>query len=107
MSNVPAVSDQTFDKEVVASATPVLVDFYATWCGPCQVLAPVVDQIAQELTGKLKVVKVDIDEAQDATANHAVTAVPTLLVFKGGKEVYRRQGAAPKRVLMEEIQKLI
>ena len=107
MSNVPAVNDQSFNQEVVSSATPVLVDFYATWCGPCQVLAPVVDQISQELSGKLKVVKVDIDEAQDATANNGVTAVPTLLVFKGGKEVYRRQGAAPKRVLMEEIQKLI
>lgn len=107
MSNVPAVNDQSFQQEVVSSATPVLVDFYATWCGPCQVLAPVVDQISQELSGKLKVVKVDIDEAQDSTANHGVTAVPTLLVFKGGKEVYRRQGAAPKRVLMEEIQKVI
>ena len=53
MSNVPAVNDQTFEKEVVSSATPVLVDFYATWCGPCQVLAPVVDQISQELSGKL------------------------------------------------------
>jgi len=107
MSNVAAVNDQTFNQEVVSSATPVLVDFHATWCGPCQVLAPVVDQIAQELSGKLKVVKVDIDEAQDAAANNGVTAVPTLLVFKGGKEIYRRQGAAPKRVLMEELQKIL
>jgi thioredoxin 1 len=107
MSNVPAVNDQTFDQEVVSSATPVLVDFYATWCGPCQVLAPVVDQISQELSGKLKVVKVDIDEAQDATSNNGVTSVPTLVVFKGGKEVYRRVGAAPKRALMEELQKVL
>lgn len=107
MSKVPAVDDKNFNAEVISSATPVLVDFHATWCGPCQVLAPVVDQIADEFKGKLKVVKVDIDEAQDAAANNGVTSVPTLVVFKGGKEVYRRVGAAPKRELVGELQKVI
>lgn len=105
MSNVPAVTDQSWDAEVLKASTPVLVDFHATWCGPCKALAPVIDEIATEYTGKLKVVKVDVDEAQDTASKLGIMSVPTLMIFKGGKEAMRRVGGAPKQALMAEIQK--
>lgn len=103
MSSVAQVTDNTFDTEVMKSATPVLVDFYTTWCGPCKVLAPVIDQIAKEMTGKLKVVKVNVEEAQDTAASFGITSVPTLVIFKKGKEVARRVGTVPKSDLVAEI----
>ena len=105
MSNVPAVTDQSWDAEVLKASTPVLVDFHATWCGPCKALAPVIDEIATEYTGKLKVVKVDVDEAQDTATSLGIMSVPTLMIFKDGKEAMRRVGGAPKQTLMAEIQK--
>ena len=105
MSSVPSVTDQTWDAEVLKSSTPVLVDFHATWCGPCKVLAPVIDEIAQEYDGKLKVVKVDVDQAQDTASSLGIMSVPTLMIFKGGQETMRRVGGAPKQTLVEEIQK--
>ena len=107
MSAALEVNDGTFEQEVVKSATPVLVDFFATWCGPCKAVAPILDEIGKELAGKLKVVKVDIDNSGEVTASFGITSVPTLVLVKGGKEVGRILGAAPKRELMSKIQPLL
>src|SRR5256885_16840186 len=84
MSSVPAVNDANFEAEVIRSELPVLVDFYATWCGPCKQLAPIVDALAKDYSGKLKVVKLDIDEAPAVASSHGIMAVPTIILFKGG-----------------------
>ena len=107
MSAALEVNDGTFDQEVVKSTTPVLVDFFATWCGPCKAVAPILDEIGKELAGKLKVVKVDIDNSEETTGSFGITSVPTLVLVKGGKEVGRILGAAPKRDLMSRIQPLL
>jgi thioredoxin 1 len=102
-SALPAVTDQTWDAEVVKSPLPVLVDFHATWCGPCKALAPVVEEIARERQGKLKVVKVDVDIAQKTAASLGIQSVPTLILFQDGKEVRRRIGAGSKAALAKEL----
>jgi thioredoxin 1 len=104
MSNVKEVTDMTFESEVVNSKTPVLIDFYATWCGPCKMMAPIIDEVARDYAGKLKVVKVDVDESGETAATYGVTAMPTFVVFKNGQEVWRRLGAAPKAAFVNEIQ---
>ena len=103
MSNVAAVTDQNWEAEVTKSSLPVLVDFHATWCGPCKVLAPVVDEIATDMKGKVKVVKCDVDEAQDTAASLGILSVPTLVLFQGGKEVRRRVGAGPKATIVKDL----
>jgi thioredoxin 1 len=107
VSNVAQVSEQAFDAEVLKSKTPVLVDFFTTWCGPCKALAPVVDEIAKDLTGKLKVVKVDLDEANDLAATLGITSVPTLVLFQDGKEATRRTGSGPKRDILAFVQTVV
>lgn len=104
MSNVKEVTDVNFESEVVNSKTPVLIDFYATWCGPCKMMAPIIDDIAKDYAGKLKVVKVDVDESGETAATYGVTAMPTFVVFKDGQEVWRRLGAAPKAAFVNELQ---
>ena len=103
MGNAMAVTTQNFDSEVLQSSVPVLVDFWAAWCGPCRAIAPTVDEIAGEYAGKLKVVKVDPDENQDITVKFQVMSIPTLMVFKNGKVVERVVGALPKAVLLSKI----
>lgn len=103
MSNVKEVTDTTFESEVVNSKTPVLIDFYATWCGPCKMMAPIIDEVARDYAGKLKVVKVDVDESGETAATYGVTAMPTFVVFKDGQEVWRRLGAAPKAAFVDEL----
>jgi thioredoxin 1 len=98
-----AVTTQNFDSEVLQSSVPVLVDFWAAWCGPCRTVAPTVDEIAGEYAGKLKVVKVDTDENQDIAIKFQVMSIPTLMVFKDGKMVERVVGALPKSVLLSKI----
>lgn len=93
MADVLSVTDATFEEEVLAADTPVLVDFWATWCAPCKALAPHVATLAGEHQGKLKVVKMDVQANMGTAAKHKVTALPTLIVFKGGREVARQQGA--------------
>ena len=102
---VVILSDSTFDQEVLKSKIPVLVDFWATWCGPCIRLAPVIDELAAENAGKVKVCKVDVDESQQAAVTYAVQSIPTLILFKDGEMVERIVGGVPKRVLQEAINK--
>jgi len=104
MSNVKQVSDGTFEAEVLNSDTPVLIDFFAEWCGPCKMMAPVLDEVARDYAGKLKVVKVDVDESGETAARYGVTAMPTFVLLKNGREAFRRIGAAPKSTFVRELQ---
>lgn len=98
--SVQAVSDKDFEKEVVSSEGPVLVDFWAEWCAPCQKLLPIVEEVAGEMAGKLKIVKVNIEEAPEAPTKYGVRGIPALMLFKGGKLVDTRMGGMPKSQLM-------
>jgi thioredoxin 1 len=97
------VSDANFDAEVLKANVPVLVDFWATWCGPCKMIAPVVEELANEYDGKLKVVKVDVDSNPETSMKFSIRSIPTLMIFKGGKVVEQLIGAMPKRNLMDKL----
>jgi len=98
----PQVSDSTFQKEVLDSSEPVLVDFFAEWCGPCKAMAPALDAVANELKGKVKVVKVDVDQNPSVTMNYGVQAMPTLLLFKDGKVAAQHTGAIVQKKKLED-----
>jgi thioredoxin 1 len=97
------VNGQNFDQEVLKAKGPVLTDFYADWCGPCQALAPIVEELANELSGQLKVAKLDVDQEQELSMKYGVQSIPTLIVFRGGQEVERIIGFMPKRQLLEKL----
>jgi thioredoxin 1 len=101
------LQDATFDKEVLKSDVPVLVDFWAVWCGPCKAIAPAVEALATEYKGKVKVAKMDVDEHQQVPQQYGIRSIPTLLVFKGGRVVDTIVGAVPKSKLEESIKKAI
>jgi thioredoxin 1 len=103
MSNATAVTDQDFEAEVIKSSTPVLVDFWAEWCGPCRMIAPAVDQISAEYAGRLKVVKMNVDENPEIPIRFGIQGIPTLLLFKDGQVVEKIVGAAPKPALVARI----
>jgi thioredoxin 1 len=99
------MTDSNFEQEVLSSDRPVLVDFWAEWCGPCKMIAPIVEELAHEYDGKLKVGKVDVDSNQQVSMQFGVRSIPTLLIFKSGKVVEQVIGAVPKRLLAEKIAK--
>lgn len=96
------INSENFEKEVLNSNEPVLVDFYADWCGPCKMMAPVVEELAGELQGKAKVGKINVDENQDLAMKYNVMSIPTLIIFKDGKEFKRFVGVRDKNELLNE-----
>ena len=101
------LTDDTFDKDVVQSAEPVLVDFWAPWCGPCRMLAPVIEELAKEYTGKVKVGKINTDEHPNAASRFKISAIPTLLFFKGGKVVEQLVGVHSKAEIKKTLDSLV
>jgi thioredoxin 1 len=97
------LTDANFDAEVLRSSLPVLVDFWAVWCGPCKMIAPVVEELAKEYHAGLKVGKVDVDNNPEVSTRFGIRSIPTLLLFKGGKVVEQIVGAVPKRNLVEKV----
>jgi thioredoxin 1 len=106
MSNAKAVSDGEFTKEVLESAIPVVVDFWATWCGPCQVMGPVIDAVAGEYEGKIKVLKINVDENPVTPSKYGVRGIPTLILFDKGEVVDRIIGAQPKKAVENLLKKV-
>lgn len=96
MSNLVVITDENFEQEVLQSEIPVLIDLWAEWCGPCHMVAPIVEQLAAEYNGKLKVGKLDVDTSPMIPGSYGVQGIPTLLLFKNGQEVGRIVGARPK-----------
>ncbi len=101
------LTEENFDGEVMQSDIPMIVDFWATWCPPCKILAPVFEELAGEYEGKMKFAKLDTDEVRAVAQKYSIMSIPTLIVFKGGKEVERMVGALPKESLKEKIDALL
>ena len=101
--NIVTLTDANFKEEVLDSYMPVLVDFWAEWCGPCRMVGPVVEEIAKEQAGKLKVAKVDVDANPSMTGRFGIAGIPTLILFKGGQEVDRIVGFMPKQALWSKV----
>ena len=100
---VGKVSDATFDSEVLKATEPVVVDFWAEWCGPCRMIAPALEEIAGTLNGKVKIVKLNVDENPRTAAKYGIQSIPTLMIFKDGQMASRQIGAAPKQKLEQWI----
>jgi thioredoxin 1 len=105
MSAAAQVTDATFKQEVLDSQVPVLVDFWAPWCGPCRMVAPIVDEISLQYEGKVKVVKVNTDENPTVASQYGIRSIPTLMIFKGGQRVDMVVGAVPKTTLSTTLEK--
>ncbi|MEO0489488.1 MAG: thioredoxin [Cyanobacteria bacterium P01_A01_bin.123] len=101
------VTDSTFKQEVLESELPVLVDFWAPWCGPCRMVAPVVEEISEQYDGKIKVVKVNTDDNPSVASQYGIRSIPTLMIFKGGQRVDMVVGAVPKTTLANTLEKYL
>jgi len=107
MSSAAQVTDSTFKQEVLESEVPVLVDFWAPWCGPCRMVAPIVDEISAQYEGKVKVVKLNTDENPTVASQYGIRSIPTLMIFKGGQRVDMVVGAVPKTTLATTLEKYL
>lgn len=105
MGSTQAVTDNDFEKEVLQSQVPVLVDFWAEWCGPCRGLAPKLEEIAGEMAGKVRIVKINIDENQNAPQKYGIRSIPTMILFKNGQQVEQLLGNLPKESIVQMISK--
>jgi thioredoxin 1 len=105
--NVVELSDATFDSTIQDSTEPVLVDFWAPWCGPCRMLAPIIEQVADEYAGKVKVCKLNTDQGRDTAVEFGITAIPTLILFQGGKVQKKWVGLTSKKDISEALSKLL
>ena len=107
MADIVEVTDQSFDQEIIHSDIPAMVDFWAEWCGPCKMVGPVVEELAQEYKGQIKVAKLNVDENRETPAKFGIRNIPTLILFKGGEVAQTIIGAHPKNHISEELKKLL
>lgn len=107
MAQALHLTEDTFEQEVIKSDIPVLIDFWATWCGPCRMIAPIVDELAVEYEGKVKVCKVDVDSNQQIAMNYGIRSIPTVLIFKGGEVAETIVGAVPKQQFTDKLDALV
>ncbi|MBW1805561.1 MAG: thioredoxin [Deltaproteobacteria bacterium] len=107
MGNILEVTDDSFESEIMGSDIPAIVDFWAEWCGPCKMVGPVVEELAEEYKGKIKVAKMDVDQNRQTPARFGIRNIPTLILFKGGEVVHTIIGAQPKSSIEDELKKLL
>ena len=105
--NIVVLSDQQFQSEVIKSSMPVLVDFSAEWCGPCKMLAPIIEQLADEYAGRVKVAKLDIDDNHESAAQYGIQSVPTMIIFQNGQPVKKLVGLTPKNKIAGALDELL
>ena len=103
MSDPIALTDDNFSQEVLSADTPVLVDFWAAWCGPCRMVAPIVEELSKEYAGKAKICKLDVDDAQKTAGEYGIRSIPAMLIFKDGKVADQVIGAVPKTQITEKL----
>ena len=107
MADLPQVTDGNFEEEVIKSDLPVLVDFWAPWCGPCRTVAPIVEELAKDYQGKVKVTKLDVDNNPGTAAKYGIFSIPTILIFKDGKVATQIVGAMPKKHFVDKLNELL